>query len=105
VDLTMQVSASTSTLTVDANASVVETDKTDVSTVVNLKDVMNLPMNGRRWDAFTLTTPGASNDGAYGLISFRGMSGPYNNNMIDGMDNNQAFFSEGEGSYPPVIRH
>jgi len=38
---------------------VVETDKIDVSTVVNLKDVMNLPMNGRRWDAFTLTTPGA----------------------------------------------
>ena len=97
VDLTMQVSATTSTVVVDANTSVVETDKTDVSTVVNLKDVMNLPMNGRRWDAFTLTTPGASNDGAYGLISFRGMSGLYNNNMIDGMDNNQAFFSEAKG--------
>ena len=97
VGLTMQVSATTSTVVVDANTSVVETDKTDVSTVVNLKDVMNLPMNGRRWDAFTLTTPGASNDGAYGLISFRGMSGLYNNNMIDGMDNNQAFFSEAKG--------
>ncbi len=96
-DLTMQVSATSSTVTVDANTSVVETDKTDVSTVVNLKDVMNLPMNGRRWDAFTLTTPGASNDGGYGLISFRGMSGLYNNNMIDGMDNNQAFFSEAKG--------
>ena len=97
VDLSLQVSATSSTLVVDANTSVVETDKTDVSTVVNLKDVMNLPMNGRRWDAFTLTTPGASNDGGYGLISFRGMSGLYNNNMIDGMDNNQAFFSEAKG--------
>jgi hypothetical protein len=96
-DLDMQLSATTSTVTVEANSSVVETDKADVSTVVNLKDVMNLPMNGRRWDSFTLTTPGTSNDGAYGLITFRGMSGLYNNNMIDGMDNNQAVFSEAKG--------
>ncbi len=97
VDLGMQVSATATTLTVDANTAVVETEKTDVSTVVNLKDVMNLPMNGRRWDSFTLSTPGVSNDGGYGLLSFRGMSGLYNNNMIDGMDNNQAFFSEAKG--------
>ena len=81
----------------NADAAVVETDKTDVSTVVNLKDMMNLPMNGRRWDSFALSTPGTSNDGGFGLLSFRGMSGLYNNNMIDGMDNNQAFFSEAKG--------
>src|SRR5215471_12751090 len=85
------------TVTVNANTSAVEADKTDVSTVVNLKDMLNLPMNGRRWDSFTLSTPGVSNDGGYGLLSFRGMSGLYNNNMIDGMDNNQAFFSEARG--------
>ncbi len=97
VDLNLQVSATATTMTVDANTAVVETEKTDVSTVVNLKDVMNLPMNGRRWDSFTLSTPGVSNDGGFGLLSFRGMSGLYNNNMIDGMDNNQAFFSEAKG--------
>lgn len=97
VDMPLQVSATATTMTVDANTAVVETEKTDVSTVVNLKDVMNLPMNGRRWDSFTLSTPGVSNDGGYGLLSFRGMSGLYNNNMIDGMDNNQAFFSEAKG--------
>jgi hypothetical protein len=97
VDLTLQVSSTATTMTVDANTAVVETEKTDVSTVVNLTDVMNLPMNGRRWDSFTLSTPGVSNDGGYGLLSFRGMSGLYNNNMIDGMDNNQAFFSEAKG--------
>ena len=58
---------------------------------------MNLPMSGRRWDSFALSTPGTSNDGGFGLLSFRGMSGLYNNNMIDGMDNNQAFFSEAKG--------
>ncbi len=97
VDLGMQVSATAETVTVDANAAMVETDKTDVSTVVNLKEMMNLPMNGRRWDSFALSTPGTSNDGGFGLLSFRGMSGLYNNNMVDGMDNNQAFFSEAKG--------
>ena len=97
VDLAMSVSTTVETLTVSENTAAVETDKTEVSTVINLNDMMNLPLNGRRWDAFVITTPGATNDGAYGLISFRGISGLYNNNMIDGMDNNQAFFSEAKG--------
>jgi len=97
VDLSLSVSGTAETVTVSGDAATVETDKTEVSTVVNMNDMRNLPMNGRRWDAFVLTTPGASNDGQYGLISFRGISGLYNNNMIDGMDNNQAFFSEAKG--------
>ena len=97
VDLAMSLSVTADTITVSADTSAVETEKTEVSTVVNLNDMMNLPLNGRRWDTFVLTTPGAANDGAYGLISFRGISGLYNNNMIDGMDNNQAFFSEAKG--------
>ncbi len=97
VDLGLSVSGTVETVTVNANAAAVETDKTEVSTVINLNDMRNLPLNGRRWDAFVMTTPGATNDGGYGLISFRGISGLYNNNMIDGMDNNQAFFSEAKG--------
>ncbi|MBZ5723379.1 MAG: TonB-dependent receptor [Acidobacteriia bacterium] len=97
VDLALNVTVTTENITVEANVAVVETDKTDVSTVVNLKDMSNLPMSGRRWDSFALSTPGTSNDGGFGLLSFRGMSGLYNNNMIDGMDNNQAFFSEAKG--------
>jgi hypothetical protein len=97
VDLALSVSGTVETVTVSGDASAVETDKTEVSTVVNMNDMRNLPMNGRRWDAFVMTTPGATNDGAYGLMSFRGISGLYNNNMIDGMDNNQAFFSEAKG--------
>ena len=97
VDLTLNVSATVETVTVTGDSASVETDKTEVSTVINTKDMMNLPLNGRRWDAFVITTPGASNDGSFGLITFRGLSGLYNNNMIDGMDNNQAFFSEAKG--------
>ena len=94
VNLAMQVSQTSETVTVSGDTEAVDTSKTDVSSVVNLKDMMNLPMSGRRWDSFALSTPGTTNDGGFGLLSFRGMSGLYNNNMIDGMDNNQAFFSE-----------
>jgi hypothetical protein len=97
VNLAMQVSQTSETVTVSGDTEAVDTSKTDVSSVVNLKDMMNLPMSGRRWDSFALSTPGTTNDGGFGLLSFRGMSGLYNNNMIDGMDNNQAFFSEAKG--------
>ncbi len=68
VDLILQVSGTAETVTVNANAAAVEVEKTDVSTVVNLNDMLNLPLNGRRWDAFVMTTPGATNDGGYGLM-------------------------------------
>jgi hypothetical protein len=97
VDLNLTVAGTTETITVAANTATVETEKTEVSTVVNLKDMLNLPLNGRRWDTFAMTAPGVSNDGGFGLLTFRGISGLYNNNMIDGMDNNQAFFSEARG--------
>ena len=57
----------------------------------------NLPVTGRRWDNFVLLSPGVTNDGNFGLVSYRGISGLYNNNMVDGVDNNQAFFSEARG--------
>ena len=44
-----------------------------------------------------MLSPGVTNDGNFGLISYRGISGLYNNNMVDGVDNNQAFFSEARG--------
>lgn len=97
IDLPMKVSATTETVVVQENTPLVETEKTDVSTVMNMNDVTNLPLNGRRWDALAMTAPGVSNDGGFGLLSFRGISGLYNNQMFDGMDNNQAFFSEAKG--------
>ena len=44
-----------------------------------------------------LLSPGVTNDGGFGLVGYRGISGLYNNNTIDGVDNNQACFSEARG--------
>src|SRR5205823_8454338 len=80
-----------------AELPVVTTDRADFSTNINNDSINNLPVNGRRWSTFALSTPGAVPDGNFGLVSFRGVSGLLNNNTVDGGDNNQAFFSEEKG--------
>ncbi|MGB0035622.1 MAG: TonB-dependent receptor, partial [Candidatus Acidiferrales bacterium] len=80
-----------------AEAPVITTDRPDFTTNINQTTIDNLPMNGRRWSFFALSTPGAVPDGGFGLVSFRGISGLLNNNTVDGADNNQAFFSEERG--------
>jgi len=97
VDLTMPIQATSETVTVSGEAPVVDTQKTEVSQVVSENAVSNLPIAGRRWDSFVLLTPNVTTDGTSGLVSYRGISGLYNSNTVDGANNNQAFFSEARG--------
>ena len=95
INFALTVRAGAETISVVEEAPVVDTDKTEVSQVVSENLVSNLPIVGRRWDNFVLLTPGVTSDG--GLVSYRGISGLYNNNQVDGANNNQAFFSEARG--------
>jgi hypothetical protein len=97
VDIRMQPAGVAETISVVAEAPVIDVRRTDVSSIVDETAIDNLPINGRRWDTFVMLSPGVTNDGNFGLISYRGISGLYNNNMVDGVDNNQAFFSEARG--------
>jgi carboxypeptidase family protein/TonB-dependent receptor-like protein len=97
VDAALSMEAQAETIIATAEAPVVTTDRADFSTNINLTTIENLPINGRRWSFFALGTPGATPDGGFGLVSFRGISGLLNNNTVDGADNNQAFFSEERG--------
>jgi hypothetical protein len=97
VDIKMQPAGVTEAVTVTGETPVVDTRRTDVSNVVGEQAIENLPINGRRWENFVLLSPGVTNDGNFGLVSYRGISGLYNNNTVDGADNNQAFFSEARG--------
>ncbi len=90
--------ASVSTdIVVTSDAPLIETDKVAQSQVVSEQLVSNLPVNGRRWDNFVLLTPNVAPDGNTGLVSYRGISGIYNTNLVDGANNQQAFFSEARG--------
>jgi hypothetical protein len=97
VDVRMRAAGVTETVTVTGESPLIDTRRTDVSNVVGETAISNLPINGRRWENFVLLGPGVTNDGNFGLVSYRGISGLYNNNTVDGADNNQAFFSEARG--------
>jgi outer membrane receptor protein involved in Fe transport len=97
IDGKLAVKTASETIVTTAEAPVIVADSADFSTNVNQTTIENLPINGRRWSFFALSTPGAVPDGGFGLVSFRGISGLLNNNTVDGADNNQAFFSEERG--------
>ncbi len=97
IDATLNVQTQTETILATAEAPVITTERADFSTNINSTTIENLPINGRRWSTFALSTPGAVPDGNFGLVSFRGVSGLLNNNTVDGGDNNQAFFAEEKG--------
>lgn len=97
IDVKLNVKTASETVVSTAEAPVIVADRADFSTNINQTTIENLPIDGRRWSFFALSTPGATPDGGFGLVSFRGISGLLNNNTVDGADNNQAFFSEERG--------
>jgi carboxypeptidase family protein/TonB-dependent receptor-like protein len=98
LSLTLPVAVGQTSTTVEVNAAaqLLDDTKTDVSEVVGTRDIMNLPINGRRVDAFVLDTPGVTNDATFGLLSFRGVAGN-NSFLLDGNDNTEQFYDENAG--------
>lgn len=85
------------TVTVTAAAPIIETTKSEVSSVVNERAIQNLPANGRNFIDFVLTTPGVVRDPRGGDISFAGQRGTLNSVVVDGADNNNTFFGQSLG--------
>jgi len=90
-------SVSTEVVVNGGDEPVLDTAKTSASQTLDQAAISNLPVNGRRFDNFVLLTPNVVPDGFSGILAFRGISGLFNNNIVDGTSNNQAFFSEARG--------
>jgi hypothetical protein len=97
IDAQLTVGTTTAAITVTEDAPLIEPDRTEESQTVSQNQVAGLPLVARRWENFTLLTPAVTTDGTSGLTSFRGISGLYNGNTVDGANNTQAFFSEARG--------
>jgi hypothetical protein len=82
------------TVTVRAETPLVDTAESSLGTVVSQQSIESLPLNGRNFTDFALLTPGATTDGDFGMISFNGVAGNYNNYTVDGGNNNNAFFAQ-----------
>jgi len=90
--------STTSVVDVTAEAPVLNFDSPDFSANLNRRALENIPVNNLRWSSLALTTPGVVSDSnGFGLVSIRGISPILNNVLIDGADDNQAYYAEERG--------
>jgi hypothetical protein len=92
----LAVAATATTVDVSATAATLDDVKSDVSQLVDQRQILDLPSNGRRVDQFAFMSPGVAPDGAFGLLSFRGVAG-HNNFLTDGNDTTNSFYNENAG--------
>ncbi|HEY1859341.1 MAG TPA: carboxypeptidase regulatory-like domain-containing protein, partial [Gemmataceae bacterium] len=96
LNIALGVAATGTEVSVTAEAPLVEGTKTDVSSLVDSNQLLNLPINGRRVDSFVLLSPGVTNDAAFGLLTFRGNAGG-NTFLTDGIDTTNTYYDENAG--------
>jgi outer membrane receptor protein involved in Fe transport len=94
--LALQPGEVTAVVTVE-DTPLIDATRTDESTLISREQINDLPINGRRADQFALLAPGVMRDGRFGLLSYRGQSGVFNNFTLEGNDDNQAYFGEARG--------
>lgn len=97
VKLVLEPAGVQAAVTVSGEAPLIETTRSQVSSVVGERFVANLPVNGRNFIDFVLTTPGVVKDVRLGDISFAGQRGTLNSLIVDGSDNNNTFFGQALG--------
>ena len=98
IDVEMPVASQQSLVTVTTEAPLIETEKTEQSQNINENLVTNLPTSSRRWEQFVLLTPGVTPDGPTGLVGFHGINSLYNNNSVDGANNNNQYGGGSRGA-------
>jgi hypothetical protein len=105
IDFKLQVAGSKETVTVSGAPPVVDTRPTAVSSFVDEQAIGGLPLDGRRFTDLALLTPGVTQDprgltsGSNGDLAFGGIRGYQSSYLVDGADNNNAFFAQATGRY------
>jgi len=99
IDLSLQLKIGQvqSLVEVSGEAPVIETTKTDVSSLISRDQINQLPINGRRYDQFALLAPGVTRDGSYGNITYHGISGVFNSFTVEGNDDNSLYWGGARG--------
>jgi len=114
LDFTLQPGAVRQEVTVTGQASLVNVTNSTISTVVESKEVEQLPLNGRQFTQLILLSPGVAPQSSsqqsffevhsdYGAVSpaVNGTGPEYNNYTIDGVENNELFFDFPSINPPP----
>src|SRR5580692_2401902 len=105
LEFTLQVGGAKEMVTVSGDPPLVETQSSAVSSVVDKRAIEELPLDGRRFTDLALLTPGVTQDprgltsGSNGDLAFGGIRGYQSSYLVDGADNNSAFFAQARGRY------
>src|SRR5258708_11457303 len=98
LDAHLEVGAAQEVVDVSGDAPVVETTRTQTSTVVSQRAISDLPIHGRNFLDFAVLTPGVVRDPSRGGdLSFGGQRGTANSLTVDGSDANNVFFGQSTG--------
>ncbi|HZS54816.1 MAG TPA: TonB-dependent receptor, partial [Bryobacteraceae bacterium] len=111
VDLGLQIGQTSQNVTVTDAATLLETDNSSRGQVINPKQIVELPLNGRSYADLTLLAPGvaksplenqtdSSRDASFNV---NGLRSEFNNFLLDGMDNN-AYGTSNQGFSNQVIQ-
>jgi len=105
----MTLAGARESVTISAEAKAVETEPRGLSAVIAERAILNLPLNGRRFTDLALLTPGVTQDPrglrstSNGDLSFGGIRGFQTTYLVDGADNNNAFFAQAADAIAPPI--
>jgi hypothetical protein len=105
VDASMATGAATETVEVTTRPSAIQTDSTTVGSSVDQTAIADLPINGRNAYALVQVAPGVNSGNPTSMmsgsrpadrrqsssVSANGQSELFNNNLIDGLDNNERY--------------
>jgi hypothetical protein len=106
LDFTLRVAGAKEVVEVRAEAPVIEMQPAAaLTTVIAKTEIDEVPLNGRQWRDLTLHTPGVTQDPrsltswSNGDLAFGGVRGYHTTFLVDGVDNNNAFFGQARGRY------
>ncbi|HEV2114469.1 MAG TPA: TonB-dependent receptor, partial [Terriglobales bacterium] len=92
-------------VTVTEPPSLVEIQSSAVSGVIDEKAISDVPLNGRRFSDLALLDGGVTQDprsltsASNGDLAYGGIRGTQTSYLVDGADNNNAFFAQARGRY------
>jgi len=101
----LSVAGASETVTVSGEPPMVESQPSGISTLIDERAINDLPLNGRRYTDLALLTPGVTQDprgltsSSNGDLAFGGIRGYQSSYLVDGGDNNNAFFGQARGRY------
>jgi outer membrane receptor protein involved in Fe transport len=98
LEISLTVGSSVNVVDVQADGQGVETTRTSISSTVDERRVINLPMNGRNFLDFVTLTPGIVRDpNRAGDLAVGGQKGTLNSLQIDGTSSDNTFFGQSSG--------